>query len=436
VIHRKFINNRSEIRKWVGKGFWSLMDQGLFATSNFILNIFLARWLIPSEYGAFGIAYTVFLLFATFHTALLNEPMLVFGSGKYKDRIGVYFHAILSGHWVFSICIGIIFLLVSTTLKAFTSSLLVPAFFGLAFSSPLILYQCLLRRACYIKMQPKFAASSGALYMVIILFGTFGLHRVDWLGISTSFFLMAFGNLISGWWLCNKLNIRRLKIYEKDCINEAINDHWRYGKWALGSGALAWIPNNAFILILPIYWGLDASAAYRAQLNFILPILHAATALGAILLPVLAEKKQTADFKLLVKRVSIVSVLVTAIYWVFLGFLGESIIYAFYSGKYSEYSDLLWVTGLVPVLSVLIAILAVALQALEIPKKIMQAYLASSTITLTFGMLSVIFLGVKGAVIGWLIASIVIGSIMTMMLKQHLRNSAYRVYSSGRYVFK
>ena len=37
----------------------ALADQALFAGSNFILNIVLARWLSPNDYGAFGVAFSM-----------------------------------------------------------------------------------------------------------------------------------------------------------------------------------------------------------------------------------------------------------------------------------------------------------------------------------------------------------------------------------------
>ena len=70
------------LRPWLGKGFWALLDQGLFSGANFLVNILLARWLPPEEYGAFAVAMSVFYLLAGFHTAVLTEPMMVFGAGK------------------------------------------------------------------------------------------------------------------------------------------------------------------------------------------------------------------------------------------------------------------------------------------------------------------------------------------------------------------
>jgi O-antigen/teichoic acid export membrane protein len=82
----------------------------MVATSNFILNILLARWLSTIEYGTFSVAYTIFLLLATFYTANISEPMLVFIPGKYKKKIRAYLCVLLLGQWTFGVTVGIIFL--------------------------------------------------------------------------------------------------------------------------------------------------------------------------------------------------------------------------------------------------------------------------------------------------------------------------------------
>jgi hypothetical protein len=89
---------------WAHKGGFAILDQALFAGTNFLVNVLLARWLEPAQYGAFAVAYAVFLLLTTFHTAVLTEPMLVFGAGKYADRFPQYMGLLISGHcWVASL---------------------------------------------------------------------------------------------------------------------------------------------------------------------------------------------------------------------------------------------------------------------------------------------------------------------------------------------
>ena len=85
---------------WVGKGSLAIARPGpLCQFSNFLLNVLLARWLAPTDYGAFALAFSVFLLLLLFHNALLSGPMLVFGPGKYRERFPEYLGILLRGHF-------------------------------------------------------------------------------------------------------------------------------------------------------------------------------------------------------------------------------------------------------------------------------------------------------------------------------------------------
>src|ERR1700719_1599604 len=85
----------SQDRLW----FWglrsglSLLDQGLFSGSSFLLNIFLARWLSKEAYGAFAVCFAGMLFLTGFHNVLLIEPMTVIGPSCYPDRLIRYFGA-------------------------------------------------------------------------------------------------------------------------------------------------------------------------------------------------------------------------------------------------------------------------------------------------------------------------------------------------------
>jgi len=403
------------------------MDQGLFATSNFILNILLARWLNTNEYGTFSVAYTIFLLLATFHSATLSEPMLVFGPGKYKSKISAYLRVLLLGQWIFGVTVGTIFFFAFLALWRFTSSPQAPVFFGLAIASPFILFQWLMRRACYINLHPQLAAIAGAGYMVLTLFGAFSLYYFKWLSPTTALFIMAIASLLSGLWLFFKLRVHCNFRKDREFIRDVLNDHWKYGRWASGTAALSWIPGNIFTLFLPIWWGLEASAAYKALINMILPMMHVTTALGAIFLPVLVDRRGLPNFRHLILLFSIFVILVTVIYWVLLGVFSEVIISFLYTGKYLEYVDLLWLTGIIPIMGGLVTISGCALQAMELPSKVFLAYVASSVATLSIGLLFVLSLGVSGAMIGTLIAYIITGSIMTGILASCQKPSVLKI---------
>lgn len=154
------------------KGFWAVSDQGLLSLSNFVLNVLLARWLSQHDYGAFAVAFAIFTLLFPLHAAMLTEPMLVFGPGRYKDNLSEYLGALVYGHLGFATLGSLALLLISMLgLALWGSSTFFTVLLALALATPFVFLLYLVRRACYIRTEPHLAALGGALYMVLILMG-------------------------------------------------------------------------------------------------------------------------------------------------------------------------------------------------------------------------------------------------------------------------
>src|SRR5262249_49199249 len=148
---------------------------------NFLVNLLLARWLEPAQYGAFAAAYTVFFLLAALYTAVLTEPMLVFGAGKYAEKFQKYFGILIIGHWEIRGVIALILALAALVFWLLGSSSMAQVILGLAISSPFILLLWLVRRAFYVRVQPQWAAAGGVLYIALMLAGLCGLYWGHWL---------------------------------------------------------------------------------------------------------------------------------------------------------------------------------------------------------------------------------------------------------------
>ena len=169
---------------WVGEGSLAILDQGLFARSNFLLNVLQARRLAPVDYGAFALAYSVFLLLGVFHTAILTEPMLVFGPGRYCERFPEYLGILLRGHF----------------------ALMLPGAALLA------------------------AAAGGAVYLLILLASILTLRTAGRLTPATGFLAKAAASLITC--LLLLILLRLALATDSSAIRAVAADHWRYGKWA------------------------------------------------------------------------------------------------------------------------------------------------------------------------------------------------------------
>ena len=129
----------SKILRLAGKGSFAVIDQALFAGVNFLLSVLLARWLIPKEYGAFSITFSVFFLLSTFYSAFMVEPMLVFGGGKYSQKFLKYTRFLFSGHWALTVFISLILFIITIIFWKLNQNPLAQAFLGLAISAPFIL---------------------------------------------------------------------------------------------------------------------------------------------------------------------------------------------------------------------------------------------------------------------------------------------------------
>src|ERR1041385_5129801 len=65
--------------------FWLFADQGVFALSNFLLNVLFARWLPQNDYGIFALTFSGYLILTLIHYGMILEPLLV-QSGKIEPR--------------------------------------------------------------------------------------------------------------------------------------------------------------------------------------------------------------------------------------------------------------------------------------------------------------------------------------------------------------
>src|SRR5262249_24588944 len=81
--------------RWTTKSGLAILDHGLISGSNFAASILLARWLTPEQYGAYAVAFGVFILLSLVYLALLLEPMAVFGGSSYHHCLREYLRVLV-----------------------------------------------------------------------------------------------------------------------------------------------------------------------------------------------------------------------------------------------------------------------------------------------------------------------------------------------------
>ena len=408
-----FDENKSRLITWIQKGSLSILDQGLFAGANFILNILLARWLEPAQYGAFALAYSLFLLLGVFHTAILTEPMMVFGAGRYAERFQKYLGILLYSHFTLMVPVGLILSAAAFFIGRVYSPDVQKALFGLALGGPMILLLWLVRRAFYVRLQPGWAALGGGFYLGLLLGATYLLWTAHRLSPATAFLGMGLSALLVSLLLIRRLHPKWMMV-GNPTPRMVARVHWSYGRWALGTAGLMWFPGNIYFVVLPAWLGLEGTGALRALMNLVMPMLHTISALSLLLLPLLAHHLREGIRRMMhtMKLFFVLFLAGSALYLLGLVIFKFEILKWLYANKYREFSYLAPLVGLLPLGASLTAVLGAALRAMECPNSIFWCYIASSAVALGGGIFLAATLRVQGALWGLLLSSLTTGAMM------------------------
>jgi O-antigen/teichoic acid export membrane protein len=391
-----------KVMGWIHKGGLALMDQGLISGSNFVISILLARWLTPEGYGAYAVAFGIYVLLMLIYVALVLEPMAVFGGAAYRSCQRKYCGSLLWVHLVLSL--AILALMGGTAAVTQTLSWhggLPGALLGVGLASPCLLLLWFARRAFYLEMSPAQAATGSFVYCVLLLGGLFLLRRYTWLSPFRVFLLMGAGALLADVWLLIRLRSDLPAGDPAPPMRETLQRHWGYGRWALASCVASWIPTYIFYPLLSTFSGIAQSGELRALMNFFSPLDQTLSALSLLFLPYAARVQAEQGSKallVLTRNLMVLSIAGAAIYWLLIIRFRGPIFHALYGGKYTNVAYLLpvlalgsifWSAGYGP---------AIALRAIESPASIFVAYLTTTAISVVVGIPATRVFGLKGAV--------------------------------------
>ena len=410
---------------WVGKGSLAITDQGLFASSNFLLNVLLARWLAPTDYGAFALAFSVFLLLLLFHNAVFSGPMLVFGPGKYRERFPEYLGILLRGHFALMLAVAALIAASAFVLGWLYSPAVERAFLALAIAAPFVLLLWLLRRVFYARLNPGWAAASGGVHLLIVLGVALALRAAGRLTPATGFLAMATASVTA----CALLLIvlRPTLTTDSSTIREVAADHWRYGKWVAAAACPAWVMDNIYYVVLPAWVGLTEAGGLKALMNLAQPALQGISALGVLLLPILVRDRDSGGPRAMKRTMKLSLVLFflgSACYLMLLWGFRLQIFHFLYADKYAAYAGWpLVFAGLLPLAQILPVVMGGtgALGALERPNLGFWSGVGGGVIALTIGVPLAWMLGVGGALVGVAVSYFVTGVLALLLLARCLR---------------
>lgn len=401
----------SKVGRWATKGGLAILDQGLISGSNFLIGILLARWLVPAEYGAFSLAFSVLLLLTYVYQSLCSEPQAVFSGSAYRNCLRGYLKALLGIQLVVTI-FGLVLLGGSAAVVYAMGKAdgLPGALAGVAIASPCLLFFWLMRRSYYMNLAPARAAMGASIYFVLVTAGLIVAYKKSLMSPFFAYLLMAVGALGTGLFLLSQVK----KALPPDTSKpptaaQAWHKHWQYGRWALAASVVTWIPYYMYYPLVSAFYGMTAAGQLKALMNLSLPLEQTYTALAILFLPYAARvcrEKGKSSSGPLVRRITLLFVAGAVAYWsLLIPFKGVAF-HFLYGGKYMEVAPLLpyvaigttmWSAAFGP---------AILLRAIESPDSIFYARLVASILSLIVGVPATKIFGLWGVMSSIIVANI------------------------------
>lgn len=392
------------LRRRLSLGSWAVADQALFAGANFILNIAMARWLNPATYGALAVGLAVLFLLGSMHVALLGEPLLVFGAGKFAERRGAYLGSVFLGHWIVAGAVLILMVCAGAIFMAAGSRQLGIALLGLGVSSPLILLLWLARRACYFIGAPGRAAAAGFVYLVLMVALLACLRAFEMVSLASALMVVGICSGISGAALAWAMRSSAAPA-DRTFLREVAAEHIAYGRWSATTNLVIFLSAQAIIVLVAAMLDLEASGQLRAILNLITPMHLVIAALVTLLVPLLSRAQVDAARAAMLRSMLLLAGGAAA-YALLLGLLQSPLLRLLYGEQYEPAPHLVWLLAATLLPAAIADVCAAALRARQRPDLVFRGYAVAAAITIVGGVVLTLWLDLTGAVVAMTMSSI------------------------------
>ena len=354
------------LHHWFLKGGTAILDQGIFSSANFILNLLLARWLDASSYGVFAVTFAVYLFFTGFHNAMILEPISVLGPANYKENLNEYLHSQYRIHFLLTLPLGLLMALSGWLVSNFINKVLGQTIVSIGIVLPFLLLIWLSRRVSYLLGREGDALLASAVYMLSLVLGMFALRRTGYDDLPFWYLLIG-GASFLGTLVSQRALYHQIKVFP---LRALISEQWRFGRWIVLATIFYFLGSQIQIFVIASLLGFDSAGAFRAVQNLTLPVLQVFAAISTLIFPSIAFEFGRSKFTSMRRRALQVTVglaVVALAYELFLLFGKEWIDLVLYDGKYAAHVALIPIIGIAPLLNAFVSGFSLLLRAIQKP---------------------------------------------------------------------
>ncbi len=393
--------------------FSTMVEQALFAGTNFLLTALMVRWMPIEQFGAYSFAFSFYLLACVVFESFLAEPITIIGAAKYTDEMEAYTGVVLTAHGIGGVVVFFVCLLSSAVLShAFLSPLLANAMLGLAIAAPLLLLRATTQQLCNSHGFNGIFAIAGIVYAVLAPLFLFLLHELDVLNPASAFTAAAAATAVPCLFLIGTLLYpKESRADVRPLLFRVAREHFDYGRWSSLAQFVQWLGSNFWYLVGPTLIGLDATAAVRGLYNVAMPVFMAQGAILWTFAPKLARYRYSSNEgeyrRLFFLLVACFSALNFAYVTAFLCY-GVEAIQMLYHGKFDHVVTIpvVILLAITPFLSALNSVIELHIRVTGGIKRILASKLVWLASTVSIGAGACVLFGFYGVFLGTVISTI------------------------------
>lgn len=400
--------SKERLRFWGIRSGLAIVDQGFTSGASFLLNLFLARWLLAAHYGAFAVVFATLVFLSGYHNVLLLEPMTVLGPARYLHQLPAYFHVQLKLSTALAICLSLVVISTAGAMAAFgISGLLTRTVAACGVALPPLLLFWLVRRMCYVVQRPALAAWSSAIYFVLLTAGTLIVYEEKWLGSATAFAVIAGASM-----LALILPVMRLGIFKSRELahcdwRKVWRENWAYGRWLVASTTLFSVVNQSQMFIVAALLGLGAAGVLRAVQVPSLVMIQVITAVGLLVLPTFSFDFGRGELQSLYRKAKLVSIALgffTLLFAVLTSLSAGRLERLLYGGKFAQFAYLMPILVLMTTATGIGQGYGMALRAVQKPQFDMVSNAIAAPLAIVSAVVFTRWWGLTGAAVSIVIA--------------------------------
>jgi len=386
-----------------------IVEQVLTVGTPFLANFLLARSTSRANYGTFTLLYSVYIFISGLHNAFVQEAMLVFGAGRYREQFAAYFRFISRIHLLLVLQWTLLLVGATLLLSVLGSQYYHPEEYSLAIVTGVLLSGNWMRFSAYAQGRPEVALRMTLVFSIVACSGVMICYHTGTLNANRIFIILALG------WLATIPLLPQLTDWSRSAnfdVDRRLywREHWTYSRWTLATSFVFQLMNQAYYWMLAAARSVESVGDLRAAHNLVKPTDLMLTATAMLAIPGLSRAISEGNlvrFRGLVGRLFGFGFVLSVITAIPLELFGGKLLHFVYGGKYDGLVPVLQILALVPCLTATGNALNDALKVALRNDAVFYSYLAAGLVAITFGPWLVRMHGEIGAAWGLLASAAV-----------------------------